>query len=201
MSSDVVIANRALQKLGEDRVTAINPPDASKAARAIAACWDTVRDRELRAHAWSFARVLATLPADALPPPFNYSAQYQLPADCLRILVVGNMRQSLGLLNYRSGLEAMYRVYGRKIYTSLPAPLALEYTARITDTAQWDACFVEAFACKLALEVCEELTQNAEKKKLILYDYKEAISEALLANAVELPPEGLCDDSFVLARL
>lgn len=200
MASDVQIANRALQKLGEARITSVFPPDNLKSARAVNAAWEIVRDNELRAHCWNFAKELTTLPADAAVPSYGWNVQYTLPADCLRVRVVGNMRQSLGLLNYRTGLEGLYTIAGRKILTSLTAPLPLEYTKRITDTSVWDANFVEAFACKLAEEICVEITQSDAKKESLRRDYKRAIREAVLANAIELPPQGMADDSFVLAR-
>ena len=200
MASDVDIANRALQKLGEARIVSVFPPDDLKSARALNAAFEIVRDNELRAHWWNFARARTTLPSDTAKPAFDFNFQYTLPADCLRVRVVGNMRQSLGLLNYRTGLEALYAIEGRKILTDLGAPLSLEYTSRVTDTTLWDACFIEAFACKLAIETAYELTQNDAKGESLRRDYKRAIREAVLANAIELPPEGFTDDSFVLSR-
>jgi hypothetical protein len=200
MSSDVDIANRALQKLGEARIVSVFPPDDLKSARAMNAAFEMVRDNELRAHWWNFAKARATLPADVATPAFDFNFQYTLPADCLRVRIAGNMRQSLGLLNYRTGLEKLYAIEGRKILTDLAAPLSLEYTTRVTDTSLWDACFVEVFACKLAMETCYEITQSDSKSAMLRQDYKRAIKEAILANAIELPPEGLADDSFVLAR-
>jgi hypothetical protein len=200
MASDIDIANRALQKLGEARIASVFPPDNLKSARAVNAAFNIVRDNELRAHWWNFAKARTALPADAAMPSFGYNNQYTLPSDCLRVRVVGNMRQSLGLLNYRTGLEKLYVIEGRKILTDLTAPLSLEYSARVSDTSQWDACFVEVFACKLAEETCYEITQSDAKREGLRRDYKRAIREAVLANAIELPPEGLADDSFVLAR-
>ena len=200
MSSDVDIANRALQKLGEARIVSVFPPDDLKSARAMNAAFEMVRDNELRAHWWNFAKARTTLPADVATPAFDFNFQYTLPADCLRVRIVGNMRQSLGMLNYRTGLEKLYTLEGRKILTDLTAPLSLEYTSRVSDTSQWDACFVEAFACKLALETCYEITQSDSKSAMLRQDYKRAVREAVLANAIELPPDGIADDSFILAR-
>lgn len=198
MAADTDIANRALQKLGEARITLLT--DNSKAARAMNAAFPIVRDNELRAHYWNFARARASLASDSAAPAFGFNLQYTLPADCLAVRIVGNMRQALGLLNYRTGLEQIYRIEGRKIVTDLTAPLAIEYTTRVTDYTLWDAAATEAFATKLALETCEELTQSDAKKESLRRDYKRAIREAVIANAIELPPQGLADDAFVLAR-
>ena len=201
MASNADIANRALQKLGEEAVASIFPPDNSKAARAINKCYAILRDNELSAHTWNFAKARTTLPALSVTPSFGFLYQYQLPADCLRILVVGNARQSLGLDVYRTGLEALYKVEGRKILTNLAAPLPLEYITQVTDETLFDSNFVEAFACKIAMETAFQITQNDNKKESLRRDYRRAIREALLSNAIEEPPEGLADDAFSLARL
>ena len=201
MASDVDIGKRALQKLGEDGITSIFPPDNLKAARAINSCWTILLENELRAHTWNFSKARTTLPADSAAPAFGFPVQYTLPADCLRPLVIGNQRQSIGLVDYRSGLENLYQIEGGKILTALTAPLALQYIKRVTDTSLFDANFVEAFACKIALEICFHVTGSDSKKESIRRDYKRAIREAVLSNAIELPPQGMADDSFVLARL
>ena len=200
MASDVEIAGRALQKLGEPRINSVFPPDNLKTARAINACWVMLRDNELRAHIWNFAKARTTLPADSATPAFGFSYQYTLPSDCLRILVIGNQRQSIGLINYRTGLESLYKIEGRKILTNLTAPLAIEYVSRVIDTSQWDANFVEMFACKVAEETCYEITQSDTKKESIRKDYRRALREAALSNAIETPPQGIADDSWSLAR-
>lgn len=201
MTAAVDIANRALQKLGEDRISSVFPPDNVKAAKVLNACFNSIRDNELRAHVWSFAKADALLPADATAPLIGYQFQFQMPSDCLRVLVVGGMHAMPGMINYRTGFEQFYKIKGRKIQTDLPAPLALEYIKQVTDTTLFDACFVESFATKLALETCEAITQSGTKKEALRLDYKRSIREAVLSNVIELPPEPITDDSFVFSRL
>ena len=206
MTSQIEVANRALSKLGESRITSL--ADDIKAAREVSAAFDSVRDAELRAHGWSFAMTRAQLAADVVPPAYGYAHSYQMPTDLLRIWQTGEWYWSgPDLSDYRNSDGAPYVIEGRSILTSegrsstgTPAPLRIRYLRRVTDTGLWDATFVEAFACKLAIEVCEALTQSQSKKSTAWNEYDIAIKRAMRCNAIELPPEYVSDDSWITAR-
>lgn len=205
MASKTEIANRALVKLGEARI--INIDDNNKPARTLASMWDRVRDAELRKRRWSFSIARTQLAADVATPAFGYGAQYQMPTDCLRVLAISTFDFGPDLSDYRGGTGKPYVIEGRKILTGSPgasAPagaLPLRYIKAVEDTTLWDACFIEAFACKLAVEACETLAQSSDKRRLAWQEYKEAIADAVRANAVELPSEAIADDTWVMARV
>ena len=208
MTSKIECANRALSKLGEQRITDISSD--IKSARAVNAAFNIVRDRELRAHGWSFAMKRAQLAASVDAPLYGFAYSYPMPADLLRIWELGEWYWSgPDQTDYRNGSSAPYSVEGRNILTSetrsatvgVPSPLNIRYIAQVDDTNQWDACFVEAFACKLAIECCSELTQSATKKSDLWGEYKVAVGEAQRVNAIELPPEYVADDSWLMSRL
>lgn len=199
MADKTGICNLALQKLGLDPIVSID--EATKAARAMKTAYDMARQHELRAHDWKFAEADANLASLAEAPLFDWNLIYQLPAGCLRLRQIAGIRQSLGGIDYRTGLERLYTIKGRRIYTNLTAPLPIIFTDDITDTTLFDANFNEMFACRLAKQTCRHLTQNDAAKADIDKDYKTAKNQALLSGALELPPEGIADDSFVTSRL
>jgi hypothetical protein len=199
MASKVEIANRALTKIGEARILSLS--DDVEAARSVDSLWDIVRDAELRIRKWKFSVSRDALAALASTPSWGYSYEYQLPSDCLRILQVNDVYPGVSLSNYRSMDETEWRVEGRKILTDIAAPLKVRYIARVEDTGQWDSAFTEAFACRLAVELAERLTQSNTKRELAWEEYKIAISMAVRADAIEGAPEPLPDDSWVLSRL
>lgn len=199
MASQTEICNLALQKLGLDPVVSID--DKVKAARSMKTAWDMMRQNELRAHNWKFAEKDASLAALSESPLFDWNLIYQLPADYLRLRRIAGIRQSLGGIDYRSGLEKLYTIKGKRIYTNLTAPLPIIYTGDITDTTLFDANFNEMFACRMAKQTCRHLTESDTASEDIKKDYKYAKNQALLSGAIELPPEGIADDSFVLSRL
>lgn len=199
MASQTQIINLALQKLGLTAVISIN--DSNTRARAMLNSYDLERQSELRAHDWKFAEKDANIPADVAPPLFSWNLQYTEPTDCLKFLMIAGYRQSLGGTLYRTGLEGLYTIRGKKILTNLVAPLPVTYIYDCTDTTLFDANFVEMFACRLAGQNCIQLTQNATLKESIAKEYKHALNQALISGACELPPQGIADDSFSLCRL
>lgn len=199
MPSEVEIANRALQKLGEARIASLE--DNVKPAREMKAAFAIVRAAELRAHRWNFAIVRVNLPALSSVPAHGFNQEFQLPSDCLRVLEVGNVRLDLGGIDYRTGMESLFQIEGRKILSDLSAPLPVRYISDITDASLFDACFVDSFACRLAIETCEALTQSTSKKQEIKRDYMRSIRAAKLTDAIENPPEGMAATTLELARL
>ena len=200
MASNVEIANSALTKLGASRITALT--DNVKAAREINAIFELRRDYLLRTHNWSFAMTRASLPALDETPSWGYTTLYQLPTDCLRVVQVNDTWVVPGLADYTSGPDSEpYKITGRRIETDIGAPLKLRYIKRVTDPAQFDAAFVEVFASDLADQVCEALTQSNTKREATRAVLRQSLLEAVRSNAIELPPEAIPDDSWILSRL
>jgi hypothetical protein len=61
--------------------------------------------------------------------------------------------------------------------------------------------FAEVFACRLAVEVCERLTQSNTKRQIAWDEYQQAMRAAVRSDAIENPPEPLPDDSWILSRI
>lgn len=199
MASEVDIANRALGKLGAATIIDLNEDDPK--AVAINVAFATVRQAELRRRRWRFSLERHSLPALADAPAFGFARQFQLPAGCLRVIQIGEFDLGPNLSDYRAAPTELWSIEGRKILTNLGAPLKVRTIQDVPDTTQWDAAFVEAFAARLAYECCERITQSDSKKQLAWSDYREAIREAVRANALEVATSEATDDTWVMARL
>lgn len=199
MTSKIAVANRALTKLGDARITSLE--DDQKAAREVSSMFDIVRDDELRARAWSFSIKRAELPSLTEAPLFGFRRQFQLPTDCLRLVEIAGNWCGPYLADYRTSPDPLYTIEGRRILTDLPSQLQIRYISQVDDTGLWDSSFVEAFACRLAAELAESLTQSTTRRQLAWEEYDAAVKKARRANAIELPPEVISDDSWVIARL
>ena len=103
--------------------------------------------------------------------------------------------------DYIGAETAEYAIEGNAIITSYSAPLKIRYVAQITDPNQWDPLFREALACRIAAEICEDLTQSDTKKQNAWNEWKRAISEAGRIGAIERPPQMPPDDQFIISRL
>lgn len=199
MASAIEIANRALTKLGERRILAFT--DDTKQARDVNSMFAVVRDAELRSSRWRFALARAQLPALSTAPAFGYERQFQLPNDCLKVLEVGFYSPGVDLSDYVQTDNSDYAVEGSVILSNLEAPLNLRYVKQVTDPTLFDALFVEAFACRLAAELAEPLTESGSKKETAWREYDRAKSEAIRANSIERPPHKAADDTWMLSRV
>jgi hypothetical protein len=193
MASQVSIFNRALIKLGEATVLSVN--DNLKPARTLLSIYDATRDAELRAHNWNFAIKRTRLSALVATPDWGWDLQYELPSDFLRLVQVNEFYVRTGIKQ-----TTPFSLEGNRILTNLQAPLAIRYVARITDTTQFDALFVDALACKLAMEACETLTQSAGKLQAVAAQYNDAIKRAVFADSIENPPDELSWGSWLQSR-
>jgi len=200
MSASIVsVCNRALSKLGAARIVDLDQD--TRQARALSACFDQVRDLVLRSYRWSFALKRVVLSASAETPAFGFGFQYVLPSDFLQIDMVADRFPSAPRQVFVGGETNEYAIEGGMLLTDLEAPLSLRYIARIKDGAQWEANFADVLACKLAWELCEELTQSDSKRQLAMQEYKAAVSMALKANSAQRIPTMQPDGEWMGSRL
>jgi hypothetical protein len=187
--SNVSIANLALQLLGAARIVTLS--DDHKNARAVNSCFEFLRDRELRAHAWNFAIKRATLAPSSVEPEFDYDYAFPLPADYLRLLPPA-----------RHALDWNIEHVDNKscIVTNDGDTLEIRYIARITDPTLFDMLFDYALAAKIADHCCEEITQSNTKKATAKQEYKDAIAEARKINAFEQTVPEEPEDPWLAAR-
>lgn len=189
VQSEVSIANLALQKLGDERIASLT--EDSTVAREVNNCYEILRDREQRAHAWNFCKKRTILAPDATPPPFDYAFAFPLPADNLRLLPPNRLGLDWKIENH-NGTKA--------ILTNDGNTLEIEYVARIEDTAQFDPLFVEALASKMAWHMAEKLTQSNTKKAAALQEYITTMREARKINSFENIATETPQDSWDAAR-
>lgn len=199
MPSSTSIVNEALVLLGEARILSLD--DNSKPAREAKAIYDQTRDAVLAAYNWSFAKKRLSIPALAEAPAFGYSLKYQLPGDCLRLVYVGDYYVGADLTDYRGSDTSEFTVEGRTILANWSAPLNIIYIHRNENPNEYSAPFTQAFAARLAIKLAETLTQSNTKKESVINDFNMAISQAIRSNAIELPPQKLADDEWILSRL
>ena len=139
MTSIVGICRLSLDLLGDYAIADLS--DNTKQARLCDRNYPAMRDAVLRSHPWNCALARARLPVMAEAPAFGFSRQYQLPADCLRLLplTVGGY--------YDTGTIA-HRVEGRRVLTDAEAPLDIIYVRRLTDPTDFDPLLVDAVAAR-----------------------------------------------------
>lgn len=192
MADYVSVANKALSLLGENDQLR-DPDDDSASARAIRAVWDTVRQEVLRDHPWNFAIRRKQLTASASWQGIGYAYAFPLPAgaeQCLRLLEI---------LEPKIRADD-YSLEGGQILCDDLGPIAIRYVADVPDVTKWDALFVDAFASKLAFQICDRITGDLSRQSSMEAIYQRTLKKAKGVDAKENPPVPFEDSSWVTAR-
>jgi len=187
--SETSIVNLALTKLDAARITSID--DESETARKASDIYAKLRDAVLRAHPWNFAcdRVKLALLADT--PAFEYSYQFQLPTNCLRVI---------GAYNSDGGVIEDYKIEGKKLLCNYD-DVFIKYIKRITDANQYDANFIDAFATRLAADLAYPITHLTTLGKTMLDAYSGLLAIAKSIDGQESSSTELQgEDEFLEAR-
>ena len=199
-TSKTEIANLALLKLGKNPITNIEDTGDHHAA-IIRQAWDILRDSELRNHAWLFALKRILLPALAALPAFGYGRAYQLPPDFLRLVSINGECAPYDPAAYSPAAYMRWVIENGKVLTDYPSPVQVRYVARVENTFEWDASFVELFACRLAAELTQKVNGSGTDRQLAWREYMEARAAAYKNNAIETDTQTFPDGAFVAARV
>lgn len=78
--------------------------------------------------------------------------------------------------------------------------LNIKYTARVTDPTKFHPNYTRALGCLLAADLAETLTQSGSKREAAMVNFKNEIRDAIRANAIQIPPQKLPDDEWVMSR-
>jgi len=185
MASATEIANLALTKLG-DEGEIIELTEDTRAARAVNSCFAAMRNAVLRDHPWNFATKRTQLAASTDVPAWGGYTAFPLPSDFLRLLEIEH--------------DPEWQLEGQFILVRQAGPLNLRYTARIEDTGLFDALFVEALACRIAVQVATRITGNASAQDMAEGLYRAALAAAKRVDGQDNPPDELPDYSWFASR-
>lgn len=79
-------------------------------------------------------------------------------------------------------------------------PINFRYVADTSNVAGMDDMFCEGWAARIGTEVCEALTQSAEKIKTCMGVYNKVMGEARLVNGIEEGPTEPPEDDYIECR-
>lgn len=126
---------------------------------------------------------------------------YRLPAGYLRQCSQDPKAGSTSYLGAPAGLAYKDWLFESGFIVSREVgPLMLRFVADVTDVTQMDDKFCEGLARRIALEVCEKLTQSTAKIQLIEKEYEHFMGRARTANAIEVGSEEPPVDDYLACR-
>ena len=189
-TSETSICNSALAKLGAERILSLS--DNTKAGRLCNEQYEKMRDEVLRSHPWNFAIARVELAALVAVPLFEYDHQFQIPADSLRILDID--------INIELNAVDPWAVEGDKLLAN-EDPIKIKYIKRVTNTALFDANFVEALAFRLAADLAYAIVQSLSVQRQMFAAYKEFLRPARSFDAQEGKLDQVRADEWFNERL
>jgi len=187
MATDLAIVNQALSLLGEGLLTAgqLTTPDDTR-SRLVANTLEFTRKAVLRDTTPSCANAYAELVESvAIPIPAHpdHLFIYDLPADCLRVIMVlgtdaaGLVASSVGLT--QPVVQRWKIVHARKLVCD-EQPVSIQYIKDI-DFDDFDDLLDECASAHLAMKLAIPLTESTTKLKL-MSDLYVAAKEAAMGS-------------------
>ncbi len=179
------ICNSALAKIGAERIVSLDSDN--NRAKLLKEQYEKLRDELLYAHPWNFAIARVQLAGLVSAPLFDFSNQFQLPSDCLR--VVGSDIPK----------DADWQVEGTVLVCNYDA-VQIKYIRQITDTSKFTPAFAEVLACKIAADVCYAITQSTTLQKNLDEKYEKQLRQARSFDAQESVGDRVYADSWLNSR-
>lgn len=182
--SKVSIVNKALTLLGANRIVSLS--DDTREAKAANAVYDQSLRSILSETCWSFATKKTLLNRLTEEPADHIGFYFQRPSDCVEIFETS---------------AYSWRPEGEKVW-SLDNNLIVKYTYFCEDDSFYSAKFVDALACRLAADMCFDITNSASRTSELNSLYEgEYLPRALHQDAVHQGEVTVIDDDWVNAAL
>lgn len=186
MTDQVTIINRALIRVAKDRINSID--ENTQEAIIANEIWDSCREEVLEEGPWSFAVGRANLALTGNTPTFEYTYEFQLPSDCLRVLELPEVEGDLE-----------YEVEGNKLLTNV-STLKIKYIKNITNTGLFSPSFVKAMYLKLASELATAFRRNETLANKLMQEYENAVDIGLAKDAKQNMKERIIADDLLEER-
>lgn len=157
MASKVEIANRALSRLGAQRITSFS--DSTVPAKLINSIYEQVAESTMGAAEWSTATTRTTLTQLAAAPAWGFDYQYQLPTDplCLKVQSV----------NENKAGDVIYKIEGDRLLTD-DTTVKIKYTKYIDNSENYGVYLTDAIVWALVAEMAYPIMgQNTAADRLI----------------------------------
>lgn len=179
MSSEIDIANIGLTMLGENTILSID--NETPVQQAVNVLWPVaVRDHVLSEHPWNGAVKQATLAQLAGTPLFDWSYQFVLPADNLRIL---RTESDGAVWRVQIGSDETTKVLLYNHSTCM-----VEYIFRQTNVNYYSPSLQTAMGARFAMMLATVLTAHRGKLEDMAKAYQHFLALAKGADGQESSP-------------
>lgn len=206
-STSTQIVNQALHHLGVQRINSLT--DDNKRAQLMNDLYTQVRDDVLRSATWGFAMKRAQLAEASPAPAFEFSKNFSIPADCLKVHQVWDYNPGSSTatgtshpfpfgVDY-SDEDLRYKVEGDLLLANADT-IYIRYISRQTDVSKYSPDFIRCLSLELAASACFSLTQNRGLRKELLQEAEIFRRAASAHDAQESSPDGYEISTFIKPR-
>ena len=183
--SKTLIVNKALSHLGANKITSLS--DGSFESQCANNLYEDSLRSVLSECCWKFATkrvMLNKIDKCSAWPEYGMFNYFQLPSDLIKLFDVKDK-------------TALWDREGETILANTDS-FGIKYVYLCDDTTQYPQYFIDAFACKLASDMCYDITNSNEKTMNLLELYKgEFLPIAKTKNAREASSPQIIDDYWV----
>lgn len=188
MATGVSICSNALLMLGAQTINDFADQNNLDRAKLCANLYPFQRSSILRAHPWNCCIKRIVLAPLAEAPAFGYSAAFELPADCLRVLEVGT-----------GGVQIDYLVESRRILADTTV-LELRYVFENEVEATWDSHLIDLMTSAMAAVLAYPVTQSTSERDSRKAEFRELLKQSKAVDGQEDPPQTLGDEHLLASR-
>lgn len=175
VTTEVNVANLALQRIGAKTITAFDAGDRN--ADAVNLAYYDVRDEVMRTFPWA-CLIGRTALATSAATNSGFAYKHTLAAAVLRVLDI-NADESI-----------KFRVEGLTLYTNVQTGYFRHVS--ISDTVStWDSLLISCIECRLASKVAYKITQNLELAQVMFQEYIMMLGIAIKLAAIEQHEDNL----------
>lgn len=177
MTTKTDIANQALSLIGADSITSFE--ENTSTARRMRTVYDSSRKALLRLHPFQCSTKRIKLNPISTQPEFEYSYQFQLPDDLIRIINANTedyVIEADRLLSNSDQLNLVY-VFDNK------------------NEETYDSLFIECLVLYLAYKISKPITGSQGTSDSYYMQCQELIKQAKAVQAQEIPSQQFFKDS------
>jgi hypothetical protein len=205
LASVTDVCNVALSRIGQKTQITDYLSDTTTPGDLCRLHYPLVRTSLLRSHVWNFAIRRAELAQLNTAPLHEYTYQYALPDDFLKMVRTSweatgwssfddSARWAWGDANVPYRIESSTAASGKRVLLTSESSVKIEYVADITDPTAWDSLFTDALCFMLAAELAFPLTQSRQLSQEIRQIAQQVVAEARTMDAQEGSSRAVVDN-------
>jgi hypothetical protein len=160
MASVVQICNLALSKIGSPPITDLG--EGSREASACSMIYAPLRDEVIQIRAWPSCTKRASLALLSEAPAFEFTAQWQLPADFLDLVRLGDS----------DDVTLPHRIEGRALLTNTDTANVI-YVYRNENSGDYEPVLVDLVASRMAVDLAMTVANSVSMSQALYQAFEQ----------------------------